>query len=160
QPFISIRWSGKTVAAAAYSKVYESTNSGKSWDQVHIPLVSYISSMTLDGNGYVWLNSPQGVFRQVSDGWEKTRDLPQDQIAALDFDSTSNSVVAVNRETNAVLESADGHHWRSVFNPGVPVKSVIFTGDQVFAGTKFDGVVRAETAHVSQVSDSEVGGGK
>lgn len=160
QPFISIHSNGKVVAAAAYAKVYESSNNGKSWEQVHIPLVSYISSMTLDGNGYVWLNSPQGVFRQMSDGWEKARGLPQDKIGTLDFDATSNSVVAVNRESNAVLASADGHHWRSVFNPGVPVRSVVFTGDQVFAGTKFDGVVKAEMAHVSRASDSEPGGGK
>ena len=160
QPFISVHSTGKTVAAAAYAKVYESSNDGKTWDQVHIPLVSYISSMTLDGNGYVWLNSPQGVFRQMSDGWEKARGLPNEKISTLDFDSSSNSVVAVDRESNSVLASADGHHWRSVFNAGVPVRSVVFTGNQVFAGTKFDGVVKADMAHVSRASDVEVGGGK
>jgi len=158
QTFISVHSNGKTVAASAYSKVYESTNNGKSWEQVHIPLVTYISSMTLDSNGYVWLNSPQGVFHQVSDGWEKAHSLASTKIAALDFDATSNSVVAINSDSNTVLASADGQHWRSVFNPGVPVRSVVFTGDQVFAGTKFDGVMKAELAHASHVSDSEPGG--
>lgn len=158
QPFINVHSNGGTVAAAAYSKVYESPNEGKSWEQVHIPLVSYISSMTLDANGYVWLNSPQGVFHQVSDGWEKARELPEDKIAMLDFDMTSRSVVAIDRDSNTVLASADGHHWRSVFNPGVPVRSVVFTGDQIFAGTQFDGVVKADLARTSRVSDSEPGG--
>lgn len=159
QTFISVHNSGKTVAAAAYTKVYESTNDGKSWEQIHAPLVSYISSMTLDGNGYVWLNSPQGVFHQVSDGWEKAHSLDQDKITALDFDSTSNSVVAINSKSNTVLASADGQHWRSVFNPGVPVRSVVFTGNQIFAGTKFDGVMKADLGRGSRV-DTEVGGGK
>ena len=83
QSFISVRTNGGVTAAASNSKVYVSTNEGKSWEQIHIPLVSYISSMTLDGKGYVWLNSPQGVFRQVSDGWEKARELPQDKVAVL-----------------------------------------------------------------------------
>jgi len=158
QTFISVHSNGKTVAAAAYAKVYESSNDGKSWEQIHIPLVSYISSMTTDANGYVWLNSPQGVFHQVSDGWEKARELPQEKIANLDFDRSSNSVVAIDENSNNVLASADGHHWRSVFNPGVPVRSVVFTGDQIFAGTKFDGVVKADLGHNSRISDSEPGG--
>jgi len=158
QPFISVHTNGKTVAAAAYSKVYESANEGKSWDQIHIPLLSYISSMTMDANGYVWLNSPQGVFHQVSDGWEKARELPQEKIATLDFDRTSNAVVAISENADSVLASADGHHWRSVFNPGVPVRSVVFTGDQIFAGTKFDGVVRADLGNTNRNSDSEPGG--
>ena len=159
QPFISVHSHGKAVAVAAYSKVYESENDGRNWEQVQIPLVSYISSMTLDANGYVWLNSPQGVFHQAFDGWEKARELPQEKIASLDFDPSSNAVVAISEDSNAVLASADGHHWRSVFDPGVPVRSVIFTGDQVFAGTKFDGVVKADLAHSSRINDSEPGGG-
>jgi photosystem II stability/assembly factor-like uncharacterized protein len=158
QTFISVHTNGKTVAAAAYAKVYESANDGKTWDQIHIPLISYISSMTMDGSGYVWLNSPQGVFHQVSDGWEKARELPQEKIAALDFDRASNSVVAIDATSNNVLASTDGHHWHSVFNPGVPVRSVVFTGDQIFAGTKFDGVVKADLGRHDRLSDSEPGG--
>ena len=156
QAFINVRSNGKTVAAAAYAKVYESANDGHSWEQIHIPLVSYISSMTVDGNGYVWLNSPQGIFHQVSDGWEKARELTQDKVAMLDFDASSNSVVAIDKESNSVLASADGHHWRSVFNPGVPVRSVVFTGDQVFAGTKFDGVIKADL-NGGRTNDSQGG---
>ena len=159
QSFINVRSNGKVVAAAAYSKIYESSNNGRSWDQIHIPLVSYVSSMTLDGNAYVWMNSPQGVYHQVSDGWEKARELPQDKIATLDFDVTSNSVVAINRESNAVMASNDGHRWHSVFNPGVPVRSVVFTGDQVFAGTKFDGVVKVDMGRNSRISGADAVGG-
>jgi len=157
QVFISVRSSAKTVAAAAYAKVYESANDGHSWEQIHIPLVSYISSMTVDGNGYVWLNSPQGIFHQVSDGWEKARELTQDKVSMLDFDAASNSVVAIDKESNTVFASADGHHWRSVFNPGVPVRSVVFTGDQIFAGTKFDGVIKADLNQGSRTNDSQGG---
>jgi photosystem II stability/assembly factor-like uncharacterized protein len=154
QAFISVHSNGTLVAAAGYSKIYESPNYGKSWEQVHIPLVNFISSMTVDASGYVWLNSPQGVFHQVQDGWEKARELPHEKVASLDFDSTSHSVVAIDHETNSVLATADGHHWHSVFNPGVPVRSVVFTGDQVFAGTKFDGVLKADMNNRSSETDA------
>jgi ligand-binding sensor domain-containing protein len=123
---------------------------------VHIPNINYISSMTIDASGYVWLNSPQGVFHQVSDGWEKARELPHEKVAALDFDSTSRSVVAIDHVSNSVLATTDGHHWHAVFNPGVPVRSVVFTGDQVFAGTKFDGVLKAEVN--DRVSETDASG--
>jgi photosystem II stability/assembly factor-like uncharacterized protein len=159
QSFISVQSNGKVIAAAGNSKVFESTNNGHSWQQIHIPLVSYVSGMTMDANGYVWLNSPEGVYHQVSDGWEKARELPQNKIAVLDFDPTTREVVAINRDSNAVMATNDGHHWRSVFNPGVPVRSVVFTGNQVFAGTKFDGVMKVEIGHNSRLAGDEPSGG-
>ena len=159
QSFISVQTNGGVTAAASNSKVYVSTNQGKSWEQIHIPLVSYVSSMTLDGSGYVWLNSPQGVFRQVSDGWEKARDLPQDKVAVLDFDRRSNSVVAITKDANKVLVSSDGHKWHSVYNAGVPVRSVAFSNDHVFAGTTFDGVVTVDLKSNQRAAAIETPGG-
>ncbi len=159
QSFISVRTNGGVTAAASNSKVYVSTNEGKSWEQIHIPLVSYVSSMTLDGTGYVWLNSPQGVFRQLSDGWEKARDLPQDKVAVLDFDRHSNSVVAITKDANKVLVSNDGHKWHSVYNAGVPVRSVAFSNDHVFAGTTFDGVVTVDLKNNQRAAVVETPGG-
>jgi photosystem II stability/assembly factor-like uncharacterized protein len=159
QAFMSVHSNGKKVTAAAYQKVFESSNEGRSWEQVHIPLVSYVSGMTMDANGYVWLNSPEGVFHQVSDGWEKARELPQNKIAVLDFDANTKAVVAINRESNTVLATNDGHHWRSVFNAGVPIRSVVFTGNQVFAGTKFDGVMKVDMGRNGRMSGSDSVGG-
>jgi photosystem II stability/assembly factor-like uncharacterized protein len=159
QAFTNVQSSGKKVTAAAYQKVFESSNEGRSWEQIHIPLVSYISGMTMDANGYVWLNSPEGVFHQVSDGWEKSRELPQNKIAVLDFDRTTSSVFAINKESNVVMATNDGHHWRSVFNPGVPVRSVVFTGNQVFAGTTFDGVMKIDMGRNSRLAGSDAVGG-
>jgi photosystem II stability/assembly factor-like uncharacterized protein len=158
QSFISVRTNGGVTAASSNSKVYVSTNQGKTWEQIHIPLVSFISAMTLDGSGYVWLNSPQGVYRQLSDGWEKVRDLNSEKVAALDFDRRSGSVVAIVRDSNKVMLSADGHHWRSVYSNGVPLRSVAFTNDRMFAGTTFDGVVSVDMEH-NRRSSVEVGGG-
>jgi photosystem II stability/assembly factor-like uncharacterized protein len=158
QSFISVRTNGGVTAAASNSKVYVSTNQGKTWEQIHIPLVSYVSAMTLDGNGYVWLNSPQGVFRQLSDGWEKVRDLPQDKVAVLDFDRRSGSVVAITRDANKVLVSNDGRKWRTVSAGGVPVRSVAFGNDRMFAGTAFDGVVTVDLEHNRRSSSEAVGG--
>jgi ligand-binding sensor domain-containing protein len=153
QTFISVRANGALVAAAGYAKVYESQNDGKSWQQMQIPNINFIRSMTVDANGYVWLNSPQGVFHQVADGWAKARELPHEKVAALDFDSTTHSVVAIDHVSNSVLATADGRHWHEVFNPGVPVRSVVFTGDQVFAGTKFDGVLKAQVNESASETD-------
>jgi photosystem II stability/assembly factor-like uncharacterized protein len=158
QAFTSVRNNGGVLAAASYSKVYTSTNNGASWQQIHIPTVSYISSMTLDGSGYVWLNTPQGVYRQLSDGWEKARDLPQDKVAALDFDRRSGSVVVITKHANTVLVSQDGHRWHSVYNVGVPVRSVAFSNDRLFAGTAFDGVVAVPLEH-NHRSTMEMAGG-
>lgn len=159
QPFVSVHSQGGVTAAASYSKVYVSTN-GTTWQQIHIPLVSYISAMTLDANGFVWLNSPQGVFRQATNGWEKARELPQDKIASLDFDKQSSSVIAISREGNRVLVSHDGRKWRSVFNSGVPVRTVALSNDRVFAGTTFDGVVLVDGEKGKRQSGGEPGGGK
>jgi ligand-binding sensor domain-containing protein len=158
QSFIAVRTNGGVTAAASNSKVFVSTNQGKTWEQIHIPLVSYVSAMTLDGNGYVWLNSPQGVFRQLSDGWEKVRDLPQDKVAVLDFDRRSGTVVAITRDANKVLVSNDGRKWRSVYSDGVPVRSVAFGNDRMFAGTAFDGVVTVDLEH-NRRSTPEIAGG-
>ena len=159
QSFIGVRTHGGVTAAASYSKIYVSTN-GNTWDQMHIPLVSYISAMTLDANGFVWLNSPQGVFRQVSDGWEKVRELPQDKVASLDFDQRSSSVIAITKDANRVLASNDGRKWHTVFNAGVPVRTVALTNDRVIAGTTFDGVVASELERSSRMtSRGEPGGG-
>jgi photosystem II stability/assembly factor-like uncharacterized protein len=159
QQFISVRTNGGVTAAASNSKVFVSTNEGKSWEQIHIPLVSYISAMTLDASGYVWMNSPQGVFRQLSDGWEKVRDLPQEKVAVLDFDRRSGSVVAITRDNNKVLVSNDGHKWHSVYNGGVPVRSVAFTNDRMFAGTTFDGVVTIDLNHNQRAAAADTSGG-
>jgi ligand-binding sensor domain-containing protein len=159
QPIIAVRSNAGVTAAATYGKVYVSTN-GNSWDQIHIPLVSYISSMTLDAKGYLWLNSPQGVFRQVSDGWEKARELPQEKIASLDFDRRTASLVAITRDANLVLVSNDGRKWSSVYNAGVPVRAVAFSNDRMFAGTIFDCVVPVSLDSNKRMSaSSEPGGG-
>ncbi len=160
QPFISVRTNAGVSAAAAYSKIFVSKNNGNSWEAIHIPLVSYVSAMTLDANGYVWLNSPQGVFRQVSDGWEKARELPQDKIAGLDFDRRSGSVIAITKDANKVLVSSDGHKWHSVSNTGVPVRSVAFSNGRAFFGTTFDGVVAVDLDRNQRLSDLNPGGGK
>jgi ligand-binding sensor domain-containing protein len=157
QPFISVHTQSSVTAAAGYSKIYVSSN-GNSWQQLHVPLVSYISGMTLDANGFVWLNSPQGVFRQVSDGWEKARELPEEKIASLDFDRKSNSVIAITKNANRVLVSHDGRKWRSVFNSGVPIRTVALSNDRVFAGTTFDGVV-SDSGRGNRQSGGEPGGG-
>jgi photosystem II stability/assembly factor-like uncharacterized protein len=146
QPFIAVHSHMGVTAAASYSKVFTSTN-GTQWEPMHIPLVSYISAMTQDANGYVWLNSPQGVFRQLSDGWEKARDLPQDKVAALEFDNRTNSVIAILKDANRVLVTNDGRKWHSVYNGGVPVRTVAMANDRMFAGTTFDGVVAVELNH-------------
>jgi len=159
QSFISVHTNGGVTAAASNSRVFVTNNQGKSWDQIHIPLVSYISGMTLDGSGYVWINSPQGVFRQVSDGWEKARDLPQDKVAVLDFDRRSGSIIAVTKDNNKVLASADGHKWRTVYNAGVPVRAVAFNNNRVFAGTTFDGVVTVDTNSNQRAAANETPGG-
>ncbi|HWR16146.1 MAG TPA: hypothetical protein VN577_15065 [Terriglobales bacterium] len=156
--FIAVKSQGGITAAATNNKVYASTN-GTSWQQVRIPLVSFISGMTLDANGFVWLNSPNGVYRQVSDGWEKARELPQEKVASLDFDRRSSSMIAITREANRVLVSNDGRNWRSVFNAGVPVRSIALTNDRVFAGTTFDGVMTVNYERNRHVAGSEPGGG-
>ncbi len=158
QSFISVHTSGGVTAAASNSKVYVSTNQGKTWEQIHIPLVSYVSGMTLDGSGYVWLNSPQGVYRQVSDGWEKARDLPQDKVATLDFDHRSGSIIAITKNDNKVLLSSDGHKWYSVYNAGLPVRSVAFGQNRMFAGTTFDGVVAVDVKNNQRASNQGPGG--
>ena len=160
QPIISVHTSNGVTAAATYGKVYVSKNKG-SFEPIHIPLVSYISSMTLDGNGMVWLNSPQGVYRQMTDGWEKARELPQDKVAGLDFDPRSGSMVAITKESNTVMVSHDGRKWQSVYREGVPVRSVAFANDKMFAGTVFDGVVPVQLEQGKHSSSmAEVGGGK
>jgi photosystem II stability/assembly factor-like uncharacterized protein len=159
QSFISVHTNGGVTAAASNSKVFVTNNQGKTWEQIHIPLVSYVSGMTLDGSGYVWINSPQGVFRQVSDGWEKARDLPQDKVAVLDFDRHSNSIVAITKDNHKVLASADGHKWRTVYNAGVPVRAVAFNNNRVFAGTTFDGVVTVDTNSNQRAAANETPGG-
>ena len=157
QSFIAVRSHGGITAAATANTIFVSTN-GTAWQKLHTPLVSFISAMTLDSNGYVWLNSPQGVFRQLIDGWEKARELPQEKVASLDFDQHSGSLVVITKEANRVLVSNDGRHWRSVFN-GLPVRTVAMTNDRVFAGTTFDGVVTVNLAHNRHAADGESGGG-
>src|SRR6185369_12221136 len=52
QPFIAVHSHMGVTAAATYGKVFTSTN-GTTWQPMHIPLVSYISAMTQDANGFV-----------------------------------------------------------------------------------------------------------
>jgi photosystem II stability/assembly factor-like uncharacterized protein len=159
QPIISVHTQSGVTAAASYSKVFISTN-GNSWQQMQIPLVSYISGMTLDANGFVWLNSPQGVYRQLSDGWEKAREISDEKIASLDFDRKSASVIAITKNANRVLVSHDGRKWRSIFNSGVPVRTVALSNDRIFAGTTFDGVVAVDAGRTNRQAGGEPGGGK
>ena len=159
QPVIAVHSHMGVTAAASYGKVFTSTN-GTTWQPMHIPLVSYISAMTQDANGFVWINSPQGVYRQVSDGWEKARDLPQDKVASLDFDQHTSSVIAITKDAHQVMVSNDGRKWRSVYNAGVPVRTVAMSNDRLFAGTTFDGVVSVDMEHNKRLTGTDQAGGK
>ena len=164
QPFIAVRSAGDAIVAATRDMLFTSTNDGETWHQMPLPSVSYVRSVLLDGQQRVWLATPQGAFlRGASGEWTHVPGLP-DPPTALAFDQSTRQVLAFTA-ANDVFATTNGDHWQHLVHLGVPARTLVASGDDIYAGTLFDGVVSVQKASLSirkpVAGDAgESGGGK
>ncbi|HXZ79107.1 MAG TPA: YCF48-related protein [Terriglobales bacterium] len=160
EDFIAVHRSGERIAAITHTKLFVSEDNGTKWQQARIPLVAFVSGMTMDAKGAIWLNSPQGVYRQeAGHDWALVPSTPDGKIASLVFDSHANSVLAITNTAHAVYASADGTKWQKVQQIGLPIRTVTLSNGHLLAATSFDGVVSVNVADKYQGSSPVQSGG-
>ncbi|HMK28097.1 MAG TPA: YCF48-related protein [Terriglobales bacterium] len=160
EDFIAVHTNGQRIAAITHTKLFVSEDNGAKWQQTRIPLVAFVSGMTMENNGAIWLNSPQGVYRQqAGQDWNMVPSIADGKIISLTYDPRLSAVVAVTNSAHAVYASADGNKWQKVQQIGVPTRNVTFANGRMFAATSFDGVVTVDVKDKYRVNGSTQSGG-
>jgi photosystem II stability/assembly factor-like uncharacterized protein len=135
----------KTVVVASLKAVKSSTDGGKTWTEIKLPVtLTQVAAVAADGAGAIWVGGREGIFSTTDDGatWETLRNLSIRDVNSIFFDAAS----------ERVLITAGGASTMA-FSVHVPDRTVKFwdsgwnlrfaraVGDHLVAATLFDGIV-------------------
>jgi photosystem II stability/assembly factor-like uncharacterized protein len=141
---ISVSAMDKMVVAASHNRIIVSVNAGESWLKPMLSAsIGMVNAATLDGDGDIWLATPEGAYRSTNagDSWTYVRSLPLSNIVSIVYDREARRLLATGARSTSIFESADnGRTWRRR-DSGWLLRDVHSFHGRVVAATAFDGIV-------------------
>jgi photosystem II stability/assembly factor-like uncharacterized protein len=140
----SVAVADRMVVAASANAVAVSVNGGESWITPK-PLETdfVINSVSVEGNGNIWLAAREGVFRSsdVGDTWKRIPSLRLSNVVSVQFDEENQRILATGAASSNVFSSSDnGRTWEPI-NAGWMLRTVRSAGGRLLGTTPFDGVI-------------------
>lgn len=141
---IAVAGSDKTLVAAGRSAVAVSVNGGESWLPSKPLFADFtVSAVAIASSGDIWLAAREGLFRStdLGDSWRRVSSLRIAEVGSIQFDESSQRLLATSATSSSVFESLDkGRTWTQI-NSGWPLRGVFTTNGRLLGFTPFDGVV-------------------
>jgi len=135
---------GPTVVAAQRTALAWSEDGGKNWQPLAMPQkLSWIQSLTMAGNGSLWLGGREGVFYSEDRGqsWKEMSTLPFSDISGLTYDAELKRVIMTSWASNWVLAvNPEDRTWK-FYDAGWKVRHVRSSSGRLVAATMYNGVV-------------------
>ncbi len=158
--FISIDAYGEQVLASTAKSLLLSRDGGANWTRASIPAsVDAIYAVALSPNA-LWITTRVGVFSSQDDGatWEHVLvGDPARNLTAVHYDRASRHLLAVTGN-GEIYASADGRKWTRAADPGLPLRSVSYSGGRLLGITPFSGIVAQPEAEAQSLRVGTAGG--
>jgi photosystem II stability/assembly factor-like uncharacterized protein len=136
--------SGSMVIAAQRTALAWSEDGGKNWQPLAMPhKLTWLQSISMAGNGSVWLGGREGVFYSEDKGqnWTDLSTLPISDISGLSYDPDLKRVVVTSWASSWVLAVDPADRTWKFYDPGWKVRHVRSMSGRLVAATSYNGVV-------------------
>jgi photosystem II stability/assembly factor-like uncharacterized protein len=136
--------SGPMVIAAQRTALALSENGGSTWQPLALPhKLTWLQSISIAGNGSVWLGGREGVFYSEDKGqnWNELSTLPISDISGLSYDADLKRVVVTSWASSWVLAVDPADRTWKFYDPGWKVRHVRSMSGRLVAATLYNGVV-------------------
>jgi hypothetical protein len=137
-------------------------NAAESWLPVkplHEDDEIIVQAAAVDGSGYIWLATRDGVYRSTNagDSWRRIASLRLSNLANIQFDPEGQRILVTGADSNTVYESSDsGRTWNPI-NSGWPLRNVRSVHGRLLGTTPFDGVIIQPETAVSEIPSGSEG---
>jgi photosystem II stability/assembly factor-like uncharacterized protein len=132
------------VIAAQRTALAWSEDGGKNWQPLAMPhKLTWLQSISMAGNGSVWLGGREGVFYSEDKGqnWTELSTLPISDISGLSYDPDLKRVVVTSWASSWVLAVDPADRTWKFYDPGWKVRHVRSMGGRLVGATPYNGVV-------------------
>lgn len=132
--------------------IYKSTDGGTTWSSIQSGIGKWISVMTVDNAGNLFVGTESGIYKIGTDGsnWaEASNGLVTDPYlyagtqptqVILSFNADTKGNVYAGTEGGLFKSSDGGANWSNVGFGSDRVRTIVFDGnDNIYVGTGFDG---------------------
>ncbi|HTZ60695.1 MAG TPA: hypothetical protein VMB49_21440 [Acidobacteriaceae bacterium] len=147
--------SGSTVIAAQRTALAWSEDGGTTWQSMPMPQkLTWMQSITLAGNGSLWVGGREGVFYTDDRGqsWKDVSNLPISDISGLSYDPGLKRVLATSWNSSWLLAIDPSDRTFKFYDPGWRVRHVRSLDGRLLAASPYNGVVMEPKNAASKVT--------